>query len=392
MRKLLRGCVLRLTSILFGLLIVILAVEISLRVFLPGEINLLLPDEVLKQRYRSDFEQVRLIPESGETIHLRFNSDGFRGPNIPIEKPPGTHRVVIHGDSETAAIAVPEELTMARRLEDRLIASSDQAWQVMNFGISGYSTGQSLLAWRQYSRHYNPNLVILNFFVPNDLSDNCRCTSGARRPYFDLDNTGELVLLPMSTWRSAGSRWLTRHTRIYGWMKDRLRRSRASVLRSVGRVRAGIYILDGEPSTDFQRAWRITEELLGQFRDEVEAAGGRFLVVIAPYSGQYDAEVWQELVETLPPEVLERFDRDFPERKLGEILERQRIPYLALLPRFRERRSNGPLSYGRGHWNPAGNDLAAEIIFDYLEESELTSTDRTGTPDEDHAGLKAGET
>src|SRR3954447_8958531 len=54
------------------------------------------------------------------STHVRVNSAGLRGPEIPYEKPPGTYRVLVLGDSFTFGAQVEEDQTFVARLGDRL--------------------------------------------------------------------------------------------------------------------------------------------------------------------------------------------------------------------------------------------------------------------------------
>ena len=50
-------------------------------------------------------------------VHLQYNARGIRGPEIPYEKPAGTYRVVILGDSFIEGYSVNREDRVAEQLE-----------------------------------------------------------------------------------------------------------------------------------------------------------------------------------------------------------------------------------------------------------------------------------
>jgi hypothetical protein len=344
-----RALLIRLGAIAFGLLLVVALLELVLRSVAPGAISLVVKDEILGRRYRPGFEQRRYIPESDREIHLRFNRYGFRGPDHAEGKPAATRRIALHGDSQVAAVPVAESETMAARLAGLLAPG----WEVLNFGVSAYGTGQSYLAWRYVSRRFEPDLVVLVFLVSNDVGDNVAAPS--------LDAPAA----PAGTF--GVRRWLTEHTLVYPWHKHVLRRARVSLRRRARVISPDLHSLNTRPPESIERGWRNTFEILERFHREVVEAGSDFLLVISPDPGQFDDRVWREMLELVPAEEAPFFDPDYPQRRLLAFAEERGIPTLDLLAGFRKRRADGPLSFGRGHWNVEGNRLAARLVHEHLE-------------------------
>src|SRR5262245_52614079 len=107
---------------LFALTIFLLlgALEVSVRLFSSSGTSLLVKDSIVGQRYAAGFQGRRFVAESGQSIQLRFNDEGFRGPSRPKEKPAGVKRIAVLGDSFIAGIAVEESATMVAQLERML--------------------------------------------------------------------------------------------------------------------------------------------------------------------------------------------------------------------------------------------------------------------------------
>jgi hypothetical protein len=65
-------------------------------------------------------------------------------------------------------------------------------------------------------------------------------------------------------------------------------------------------------------------------------------------------------------------DLELPNRQLAAFLAAEKIPYLDLLPVFREAASRSdmpPLHFRHdGHWTVAGHRLAAEAIHKFLQD------------------------
>jgi len=96
--------------------------------------------------------------------HVSVNSDGLRGKPITKPKPPGTRRIIIIGDSSVYGHGIDDSATFCSLLDERLGPSIE----VINAGVPGYSTEQSLnlLSMRLWA--LQPDLLI----VANMWSDN----------------------------------------------------------------------------------------------------------------------------------------------------------------------------------------------------------------------------
>jgi len=331
-------------------------------------------DPVLGKRYVRNFTGRVYVAEAGREIELRFNREGFRGPDRPYEKPRNVRRVAIVGDSMTVAVATAEEKTMVVELE-RLMNRSHPLveWEVMNFAVSSSSTGQELVLYREVVSRYQPDVVVLAFFVGNDLADNCRRLTSGKRIYFELADDGSLRQLPFHPSSRRVSAWLNRHSRLYTWWKEANDQVKARVRAAMGRTRAANQIFCTRETGDLAYAWELTHRLIARFRDEVESRGSRFVVAVFPYGPQIYDDLWQEIPEQAGACAGE-LDRHHPERRLGRICRAEGVPMVRMTDEFRaaaRSRSACPeerLFYlgGREHWTDAGNQLAARVLHRFL--------------------------
>ena len=114
------------------------------------------------------------------------NSQGFRNfKDFAHEKPPGKLRVLSLGDSHTQGYEVRQEHTFSAALERYLDANGIDA-EVINAGVSGFSTAEALVLLENEGVKYKPDVVVLGFFG-NDLEDNLKAG------LFNLDGNGTLI-------------------------------------------------------------------------------------------------------------------------------------------------------------------------------------------------------
>ena len=102
---------------------------------------------------------------------FRTNNKGFRDERKPAyEKPRGTLRMLVLGDSHTAGFEVDQDKTFANILEVFAAAGyggrgAQQVFQVQYGGRATYLENEGL--------RYSPDVIVVGFFA-NDYSDNAR--------------------------------------------------------------------------------------------------------------------------------------------------------------------------------------------------------------------------
>ncbi|MEK7449062.1 MAG: SGNH/GDSL hydrolase family protein, partial [Planctomycetota bacterium] len=123
---------------------------------------------------------------------VRINAQGLRDHEYDYEKKKGVFRIAVLGDSFTESLPVPLEKTFVKLLEKKL-NSGGRETEVINFGCSDYGTAQEYLMWREESKKYQPDLVILAFCTINDIRNNHRAFYQDNRPFFRLQPDGSLA-------------------------------------------------------------------------------------------------------------------------------------------------------------------------------------------------------
>jgi lysophospholipase L1-like esterase len=149
-------------------------------------VRLLYKDQtVLSPRYHTDYQYgryklrgVRPNTSYSQTTldgswQFVTNSRGFRNAvDFPYGKPNGAMRVLSLGDSQTQGHEVRQGATFSAVLENYLNAHNVHA-EVLNTGVSGFSTAEQLAFLENEGYKYEPDVVVLGFFA-NDFVDNVR--------------------------------------------------------------------------------------------------------------------------------------------------------------------------------------------------------------------------
>lgn len=104
---------------------------------------------------------------------VKINRLGMRSSPIRREKPPGIRRLLVLGDSLMWGFGVSQEDLFTEKLEQLLNAGPDAGppWEVLNTGVSGWGTDQEWLYLREEGIHFQPDAVLLAFYILNDPAD-----------------------------------------------------------------------------------------------------------------------------------------------------------------------------------------------------------------------------
>jgi lysophospholipase L1-like esterase len=99
---------------------------------------------------------------------VHVNRLGLRGSELEQAKAPGVFRIAAVGDSFTFGNGVADEDTYPRQLEALLPPRADgRRYEVLNFGVSGYSSADEAAVLRERVAAFSPDLVLVGY-VLND--------------------------------------------------------------------------------------------------------------------------------------------------------------------------------------------------------------------------------
>lgn len=233
-------------------------------------------------------------------VKFTSNSSGFRGPEFPpIEKPPGKKRLLFLGDSFTEGLGVEEHERFARLIANDL---ADRADAVI-LGYAGSSPVHALIYYRHIGRLYHPDIVVHQFYVVNDILEHDRD--------FVAQGSGKTLTVtdirpyPDENWRV----WIGRQSRIIQFLYDRVYRplhlmvlnEKVSVEKAAEQASGPFFKFTREGYADLEQehAWEYTRDVMETLRNEVEADGGRFVVIVIPPHMLVQTELQQTIKNSM---------------------------------------------------------------------------------------------
>lgn len=389
----------RLVLVLVTIGLVLAVLEVSLRLFGP-----ILPGNYTSGAYLERHPVYGFFHVAGYDgwmrsseyfARLRINQLGLRDPRTSYEKPPGTFRILLLGDSFTEAAQVERPETTAAQLEARLRAARPgQNVEVINAGVAGWGTGIEGLYLDHEGYRFEPDLVLVGFFIGNDLHDNYYKLQLAGddldlavKPYFGLGRDGVVVQRdppPPPPPPSAVLRGLRSCCRLWSVFEtgvvNRFGNEHANTpLWAAAPMEAHTRALyDAEPAGEWKEGWEITSQLFGRLKARTDALGVPLAVFVIPDSPQLSPAEWGEMIGERRVRS-GRAEIDAPNQQLAIIAERHRLPLLDLLPVLQRESGENPRRFyfqTDQHWNRDAHALAGRELERFLVEGGLVPAAR----------------
>jgi len=166
----------RLSAVGFGVVIALVFMEVAIRVVI-DPLNTIddiiyANHEVIGFAWKPNFEFDHRSQRGNEFETNVFVTDS-NGLIIRDGEPnvldPDAHRILFIGDSFVFGGEVPDDKNMSELLEDRLIEETNETYQVINTGVSGYNAYNYYLSYLYYRDQFDPETVIVVFYAGNDI-------------------------------------------------------------------------------------------------------------------------------------------------------------------------------------------------------------------------------
>jgi hypothetical protein len=314
-------------------------------------------------------------------VPVVYNSKGWRDSEHEYAKPPGTYRAIVLGDSFMEAYAVPFQSTFAHQIESLMSARRNERIEVINLGVGGYGTLQEYLAFVEEGVKYQPDLVLLGFFTNNDLSDNSLAISRTirreaslrlrSRPFLDGSVEWRIVPPDYASAKEAFERSrpntspfapvrLVKESALYSLLGNA---RQAEVRGQEGHLSSDAYrsVYQCREAPEYGDAWQLTGRILSKLAAAVRASGAELFVFSVPSQIELEPTPSDTLCLAQPPS----------STRLPHLLAGNQIPYIDLLPAFREAHRQGAILHWQmdGHWNEQGHALAARYVDAALSQS-----------------------
>ncbi|BFU96209.1 MAG: membrane protein of unknown function [Nitrospira sp.] len=325
----------------------------------------------------------QVTDQSGMTT----NALGFRDRERTIERKSSTWRVVALGDSFTwGAGARYDEAYLT--LVERTLAGERPGAEVINLGMVGYQPEEYLALLKDHGLSYQPDLVLVNFFIGNDFMP----AQGAHMVVAGLRHRVHVN----GNWfhdRLSWDHWYLSHDLAYvrvlgeAWFR-----------RMLGKPDLGMFASDPAPAASdepqafagwspryvrmiqgmrdqylradspvFLARWNETKAVLEQIDELLRARAVPWVLVLLPAEEQVDPRL-QRLYIDMSGGVADEYEFMKPQRLLSAWAGERGLAVIDLTSSFVVEATDRRLYVDNDiHWNAAGNALAAGTVLNTLQ-------------------------
>ena len=306
-------------------------------------------DPILGFRLKDNYQGIHQALGTNQPITITTTSQGFRDHQIyTYAKPANTFRILVLGDSfvEGDEVNLPQIFT--KQLERQLnLRQNGVTFEVINAGWRGSSTLQQYLWLKNEGLKFNPDLIILNFSIGNDITE-----ADLFDIQFDAQGLAEKLTLKNTYVDSQGF----------------LQSTHSGLCDQSYFCRLYLRPLRQRPQSDFSKPlWQLTQAHLLAIRDLAQTHGSRFMLTITP---------------AIKPDL-------FTHQQLIDFATSSDIAFVDLWPQFSQRADRQLYFKADPHWTAAGHELASQVIADtvYPPASFLVAGHAYGSPSGINLGL-----
>lgn len=297
-----------------------------------------------------------------------LNSDGFNDEPFQDEKPPGMRRVIAIGDSFLVGL-VPRERNFIDIMERRLQA--DLPVEIYNMGINHTHPGQYLSLLVNEGLRWKPNVILIGFFVGNDIKENAPENSFWYRRSIRTITILRRILALSSELAQRKNKYVPLGWAFGdpGYLDDPDKEFPTfTEMKYLKKQRKHLELTLRWRRWETEKRWLGALENLAGIHEVAKERGIPILLVIMPDEFQVNENVRKKVFERfqLTPE---DYDIESPQKRVVAFAKSRQIAVVDLLESLREAdKVQRCYHLQDGHWNSRGNAIAAEAILPALRE------------------------
>jgi hypothetical protein len=313
-----------------------------------------------------------------------YTSRGYLTDEV-FQKRDGEFRILGVGDSFSIYLG-DQGKNYLNFLQQKFTDSGQGNVRIVNAGLEATGPGYYWHILSTLGDKFKPDLLLVGFFVGND--------------FYEADffiTVGNFIKEPHAATKKYLGFLQFRQWRLYHLLRNKYTRAREERLRKQEVAVAGAgpapqakavgtfseetflrveyersSIFDKDRRRSLKRRWQECASLINKMKDWCDRRNIPLVIAVFPDQFQVDRELREAVLKKyqhIPPENL---DLGYPDELIMNFCRGKSIHCLDLLgPFLAAARTETLYALRDTHWNEAGNRLAAEVIFRYLEDNGL---------------------
>ncbi len=364
--------------LLFCIFTFCLIAELTIRIFYPVPPgitkDMYIADEKLCYKWKPFFNETIVQTESAERIEI--NSDGFRDTNyVQI----GNKTIIMSiGDSMTAAVQVPLEKTFTKLLQQKL--GTD--YFVMNLGVPGYNPSQYYILLEQMFLKYDPDVVLLNFFIGNDFIPSKK-DFRKNKCEFTVINGYQVNADYEKKWTLFNIRmFFSRHSQLYNFVSDLINRNYwiKKILTDKGLILTDFYpeefIIYNEQHPKYFDVHKTTFDLIKEINSLAKKHKTQLIILILPPEDHVNPKLFEETKNfyKIPKET--QFNHTY--EKIKNFLNKENMLFIDILSVLSNNKQETLYLQKDKHFTQKSHEIIAEHTQSFLKTHVLATKDSYG--------------
>jgi hypothetical protein len=334
--------------------------------------------EIWLQLYPHRFTGIDGVDVVGEFSD--YTSRGYLS-NEVFKKKKDSIRILTLGDSFSVSLRDKKQ-NYNNMLQQKFNENGKPDVEIVNAGMEAMGPGYYWHMLKKYGDLFKPDLVLVGFFVGNDFEE----------ADFSV-YIGNFIIEPKDLYKRYAKYDQFRHLRLYRLLKNKYARYRDAQRKKEEKTQQPAqqvgtfsqetflevekkrsWMFDKDNRQLLHQQWRECSEIFLKMKDWCDRRQIKLVIAILPEQFQVDQELRQAVLKKYRHIAPENLDLSYPDNLIVNFCRTHNIYCLDMLEPFQEQGKTRPLYILRdSHWNPAGNLLAADLIFDYLEKNHLVA-------------------
>ena len=297
---------------------------------------------------------------------IYINNLGFRDDDFKYNE--NENSILMLGDSFTFGTGLSKKEIFPELLEEKLNQQYLKKWNVLNAGHIGYAVDNYYLLLKKHIEEVKPKMVIMNFFVANDVTE-LRRHNWVKKKDDIIKVIDQKVFVKNNQLMSYENKIPNSYFLFFLNQRYQILLAKLGYKERVHPTLTWpVFLKETDEGYDdrIPYFWNKVFESLDMIDRFTRERNIIFKIVIIPMDVQVSEHYWDKYPNKYFTE--ESFQARRPQEKLTTFCQKKKIECLDLLPFFQKNKNIDKLYYQNEdpHFDKIGHQVTAELIYNFI--------------------------